>query len=739
MFLKREKARPPARTRPAPRRERLAGAAAAPLVLALCAAGAGGSAAPVVAAAAAVEEMVVTARKREERLADVPVAVTALTAADLARRNADDLFAVGNHAPNLFIGNYGNGNQNHVSVFMRGVGVQDHIITVDSAVALYLDGVYLGRQVGANLGLANIERVEAARGPQGVLYGRNAIGGAINVITKKPGAAPAATLTLQGGSRGRGRFDFYGAAPLSETLAASVAGFYNRRNGVGEFINQPHTEVEVGQVREAGGRIMFDFAPSADFSLLLAADLADAAHGQSPTHFNAAPGKFPNDLPGRLFAADPDDNASPHEHVARQTSRAYGFSATATHRLGEDLSLKAIGSYRFSEYRGGLDQQDSAGSVVFPEWGEAEQFSAELQLAGGFGAWDFVAGAYYFAESGRTVSAPFKTLGGVAGELNISQETDSMALFASVDYAVTDALSLGGGARITRDEKDAAGAAATAPPAVPVPRQADWTEATWELSATYALTEEVNAYLAASRGYQSGGFPARPFGGADAFTAFDPQFAMNYEAGVKGVFLDQWRLAAALFWTEYTDLQLQTNRFNARAGAGFLTITENAGASRARGAELEGLWRLADYFSVQFAVGYLDAEFTKVGPGVAGTREGAVPQLAPKWTVSVAPELRLPLGGGIVACSLNYHYRSALYGEADNNPLNRIAARDLLGFNVRYQPDNGAWSVAVYGENVFNKVYDTASGAFGNPFALTIRNNDRSEFGIRFTRRFGAG
>ena len=480
--------------------------------------------------ASVFEEIVVTARKREESLEDIPVALTAFTEEDFANLNMGDLYDVGKNVPNLFIGNFGNGNQNHTSVFMRGVGTQDHIITVDSAVGLYLDGVYLGRQVGSNLSLSNIERVEVARGPQGTLYGRNSIGGAINVITKKPGGEDEATLTVQGGTRARGKFDFYGTTALSDNLSASITGLYNRRNGVGEFINQPNTEVELGQIREAAMRAMFNFTPSDDFSLLLSADFSDSAHGQSPTYFNAPPGQFPNGLPGSLFAPDPDDNASPADNIAQQTSQAYGVSATADWSITDAYSAKFIGSYRFSEYTGGTDQQDSLGAIVFPERGEADQYSAELQFSGDFASWNFVAGAYYYTEDGETVSRPFEIFPPLVtdGEINVSQEVESWALFGSIDYSLTDSLVIGGGVRVTDDSKDAAGVAVLSQPAIPVPRAEDWTEVTWDASATYSITEDLNFYVAISRGYQSGGFPARPFGGDATFVSFDPQFALNY-------------------------------------------------------------------------------------------------------------------------------------------------------------------------------------------------------------------
>ena len=689
--------------------------------------------------ASVFEEIVVTARKREESLEDIPVALTAFTEEDFANLNMGDLYDVGKNVPNLFIGNFGNGNQNHTSVFMRGVGTQDHIITVDSAVGLYLDGVYLGRQVGSNLSLSNIERVEVARGPQGTLYGRNSIGGAINVITKKPGGEDEATLTVQGGTRARGKFDFYGTTALSDNLSASITGLYNRRNGVGEFINQPNTEVELGQIREAAMRAMFNFTPSDDFSLLLTADFSDSAHGQSPTYFNAPPGQFPNGLPGSLFAPDPDDNASPADNIAKQTSQAYGVSATADWSITDVYSAKFIGSYRFSEYTGGTDQQDSLGAVVFPERGEADQYSAELQFSGDFASWNFVAGAYYYTEDGETVSRPFEIFPPFVtdGEVNVSQDVESWALFGSVDYSLTDSLVIGGGVRVSDDSKDAAGVAALFQPAIPVPRSEDWTEVTWDASATYSINEDLNFYVAISRGYQSGGFPARPFGGDATFVSFDPQFALNYEGGIKGVLFDRLRLATTIFWTDYTDLQLQTNRFDPNFG--FLTITENAGESRTWGVEFEGKLQVNENFSVQTAVGYMDSEFTEVDPAVIGTVEGGVPQLTPDWTFSISPEFVVPMnGGGSVAFRLNYNYRGDMYGEANNNPLNLVESRELLDFNIRYQPDNPSWHVVIYGENVLNEAYDNASGTFGNPFSITIRSNDRSEFGVRFSKTFGA-
>ena len=693
-----------------------------------------------------LEEIQVTARRREQSLIDTPLAITALTEQDFKEQNFDSLFDVGKAVPNMFIGNFGNGNPNHISVFIRGTGQQDHIITVDSAVGLYLDGVYLGRQVGANLSLSNIERVEVSRGPQGTLYGRNTIGGAINFVTKKPSGEEVSNVAFQIGSRGRKKTDFYGSTALSETISISLSTLYTQRNGIGDFLNVD-TNTKVGEIEEFGSRGMLEFTPNEDFSLLLTTDFSDTGHGQQPVYFNAPSGQFPNSLSAASFANNQDDSATPSSNTVDQNAKAYGFSATANWDMSDVNSLKAIASYRSSEYKGGADQQDDTGFAVFPEIGKADQLSLEVQLAGNRGIFDYVTGIFYYQEDGETISQPFEIAPSVftnSGEINVTQKTNSFAVFGSIDTALSDVLTLGLGLRVTRDEKEATGVVTFFPPAEPVARRSnEWTEPTGDLSLTYAASDNYNLYGAISRGYQSGGYPARPFppaGGVgtseDTFVVFNPQFATNYEVGIKGVFLNRLRLAVAVFYTEYTDLQLQANTVNLLpGGSGFLTIIENAGKAESKGVEIEALWQATDNFSVQSAIGYLDSEFTEVASSVTGAAEGNTPQLTPEWTFTISPQYVVPLDNNAkLYLRMSYNFRGEMFGEATNNPLTKIDSRSLLDFNIRYQPVNPSWNVSFYGKNVTNEVYDVASGFFADPAAIAVRNNDRSEFGIRLEK-----
>ncbi|MGK2926961.1 MAG: TonB-dependent receptor, partial [Lysobacterales bacterium] len=216
-----------------------------------------------------LEEIVVTATRREEGIYDVPIAITAFTEEMMIRQGITDLTDIGKFVPNLNVTGFSAGHTSSVNAFIRGIGLQDHLITTDPGVGVYVDGVYLGRQVGQNWSLANIERVEVLRGPQGTLYGRNSIGGAINIITRQPGDETGGRVKLYAGTRGRIYGDVYYNAPIGESFAFSVTGAYTQRDGVGDFLNLD-TSTEVGEIDEWSGRIAAKWSPTESFSLLFA-------------------------------------------------------------------------------------------------------------------------------------------------------------------------------------------------------------------------------------------------------------------------------------------------------------------------------------------------------------------------------------------------------------------------------------------------------------------------------------
>ncbi len=733
------------------------------------------------------DTIIVTARKRAESLYETPAAVSSLSPETLQQRNISNIDDVGKHVPNLNISRYGVGNASQAAIFIRGIGLQDHIITTDPGVGVYLDGVYLGRQMGSNLSLVNIERIEVLRGPQGTLYGRNAIGGAINIITTKPDGEEGAIINARGGSRGRAEVNVYGQSTLADNFGIGVSSYFKRRSGVGDFLLLDNPEARIGEEKEYGGRITANWDVTDRFSLLFAVDGMEAENGQSPYQieitggidpssyftpgtaiqdrpdpfigdFPALQPDFPTDLAPfgfpQLIATNPDDSLSTVAGLESTSNATWGASVTANADLSENVSSKLIASYRFSEYTGGLDDDESPLHLSeFPENGEAEQISVEWQLSGQVGRLDFIGGLYYFHEKGFTFSgpfvfSPFNTPGQIdnfgvpfdlgfptgLGEFDLNQTTDAYAIFGNIKYALTDQITIGGGLRYSDDNKDA-DALFPSFGGTRVFREASFEELTWDANVTYALNDRVNLYAQAQKGYQTGGFPPRPFGGPDQFVSFDEQTAINYEVGLKGPITDQLSVLLSAFWTNYTGLALPFS--DTTAGGGFVTIVENAGKSRSRGVELEADLELVEGFNIRTAVGYLDNEIRSVEPGTIGIGVGDSQALTPKWTLSVAPTWRVPMNnGGSILFAADYSYRSQMFGQSINNPNELIDSRDLIGFSIDYEAPDGSWTFGVYGENVANEVYDVGR-LQQTGFVGVVRSNDRSEFGARLTKRFG--
>ena len=713
-------------------------------------------AAPAAAQESAKEdEIIVTARKRKETLFETPAAISAFSPQMIEDRNISNLDDVGKYVPNLNITRFGVGNTAQAAVFIRGIGLQDHIITTDPGVGVYLDGVYLGRQMGANLSLNNIERIEVLRGPQGTLYGRNTLGGAINIITKKPGGPEEYQVEAKGGTRGRVAGNFYSNFEMTDQFAVTMSGAFKHRGGVGDFLNLPNADKRVGEINEFSGRLAAKWQPTPRFSTLFSLDGVSAHNGLSPYTIGFDP-SIPAPDPNNIFAgsfpllnpsllpANPDDNNTTVAGLDTTTNSAGGVSITSEWEASDNLTTKLLASYRTSDYTGGLDDDATVLHLSeFPEKGNAQQTSVELQVNGQYGAVDFVSGLYYFHEQGQTESgpfvfSPFNTPGAVEGFgdfgfFDLNQTTNSYAGYTNVKVQLTPRLTAGGGLRYSHDRKNANAKFPTFATRKFV--KDNWDAVTWDVDLDYNLQDDTYVYAQVQRGYQTGGFPPRPFGGPAQFVAFNKTTSTNYEVGFKGRVSDALTLMLAGFWTEYNNLALPFS--DTTAGGGFVTIVANAGKSRSRGIEAEGTLHLGEYVDLNASLGYIDAEIRRVDPGTIGVRAGDSPALTPKWTIAVAPKVTLPVNGDdTLTFNADYSYRSSMFGQSINNPSERIKGRSLVGFSIDYDSTDGGWTLGLYGENIFNKVYDVGR-LQETGFVGIVRSNDRSEFGVRLKKRFG--
>lgn len=378
------------------------------------------------AAPTAFKSVVITAQKRPETLTQTPAAVSVFSREDIADRNIYTLSDLGKYVPNLDINRFGAGNPAHAAIFIRGIGLQDHIITTDPSVGVYLDGVYLGRQLDANLNLANIQRVEVLRGPQGTLYGKNTLGGAINIITAQPGDEQVNRIDFRVGSRGRVELGGYTNFNVDDRLSIAATGDATRRNGIGKalLVDAP---ADVGQLLEYSGRVAVKLKVTNDFSIVASVDAVHGINGKTPTTIDifdpAAAAQF--GVTAAQLPANPDNSNSGQTALFRQTNKGLGGSLTGTWHIDEHLTAKLLTGYRYTSYTGGLDDDNIFPNLEsFPERGFARQLSIEPQLNGEYGKLDFVTGLYYGDEKGNTNSGPW-FFGGPGGFFDINQTTRS--------------------------------------------------------------------------------------------------------------------------------------------------------------------------------------------------------------------------------------------------------------------------------------------------------------------------
>ncbi len=695
-----------------------------------------------------LEEVIVTATKREESIYDVPIAISAFQEEMLFKAGITDLIDVGKFVPNLNVTGFSAGHTSSVNPFIRGIGIQDHLITTDPGVGVYVDGVYYGRQVGQNWSLSNIERIEVLRGPQGTLYGRNTIGGTINIITRKPGDEQGGRVTTTVGTRGRLNGDIYWNQPLADNFAISATASYQSRDGVGDFLNHAAAH-EVGELDEWAVRFAAKWDVTDTFSLLFAYDKNDGDGGLRP--YTTLIDEVPTGLLYSTGARNSDVSANPYDNAggfyeldgvlvdrSTVTNEADGWSITADWEISDTYSARLIYSDRSSDYESGLDDDSVAATLfTYPEIGFADQESFELQVFGDYEGWDFVAGYYHFEEDGGNRQDPNFFLGG-PGVFTNQQSLDSNAFYANVGIDLSETVRWSVGARYTEDEKNA-----FTQPIVGLLQATgfrEWDETSWETALAWEMSDRMHSYFTIQNGYQSGQFPARAyclFGALqpdgsiaepNCYVAGDNVTATNYEVGLKGNPTDTLSMSAAIFYTQYKDLPYQVSD---STGTGFNTVNIIVDQDSS-GFEWQSAWAPTDQFTLYATLGYIDADIDDPNPVV-------VAPLTPELTYSISPEYAMPLNnGGEMVFRADYSYRDDMWGEPSNDPsrMTRIESRDIVNFDIAYHAPGDKWVVAAYGRNVTDEKYANAK-LLPDDYLLIILNNDRSEFGLRFVYNFG--
>ena len=639
-----------------------------------------------------IGEIVVTAQKRAENIQDVPIAISAVGSEYLESRGVTSIDGLGTVSPNVKI-ERAPSSKTITQIAIRGSVTINPAITWEPAVGLYLDGVYIAKAQGSIFDVADLERVEILRGPQGTLYGRNALAGAINLISKKPTGEAGGSVELTYGS-----FDYRkikGAIDLPQMgiFSAKVSGQYVKRDGLIDVIPNPIAGVVTALPNVVN---QTDTIDSASFMVQLRAELSDSITADYTYDYNKQKQRPPfaqllrvnrNGDPRDIF-----DPASPsfafggaffplHQYTNpdRQTvasidgavyerSRAYGHALTLTADLG-GATLKSITAYRDLAWADGLDLDGSPTPVAFTQRiTDYNAFSQELQLAGTAFSdrLNYVLGAFYFKEKAETLGPQVFFGGGSDFQSDYGSHTKALALYAQLDYDLTDAFKLSLGGRYTYEKKDIrrflrvnfdAANGIFAPLVVaniPYGGVPDAKYNNFSPSATlsYAASEDINLYARFARGFKSGGFngetndfgvptAACPSGAFELCDPYDPEKVDSYELGVKTRLADgRLIFNVAAFRDDHKDIQLSIFRATGAASS----IVRNAAAARIQGLEFEAIAKPVDGLTVNGSLALLDADYKRyIDAGIDVSDNRAFPH-TPKLSASLGVDWAVAQG-----------------------------------------------------------------------------------------------
>jgi iron complex outermembrane receptor protein len=667
------------------------------------------------AAVTTLDVVKVTARKREESLQDVPVAVTALTADQLDKLAIKDLGDLQGQVPNLTI-YAARGSNTTITTFIRGVGQADPLWGVDPGVGIYFDDVYIARPQGALLDVYDVQRVEVLRGPQGTLYGKNTVGGAVKYVSKPLPTATEGAVTLSLGSYGQvNAKGAAGTAVNDGQIRFRIAAASLNREGYGKNLTDGSA---VSDQNTTSGRVSAGWFPTGStFNAQVSVDRTqDASHMRGFQRLNVNPfdpAKTPPTT-GRYDIASGMPNAN------RTTSE--GESLTLNWGVSEAWSLKYILAHRASDTNTSIDFDGLPNKIadVRAEYHDSSQ-SHELQAIYEGANHSGVIGAYYFdGRAGGTVrnnffNASFGTTNGIV-------YTEGKAVFADWSWRLTPSFSVSTGLRYTDERKRAvvlnqafANDQFSGTP-IAVPANFDNSRAVKNtsprLSLEYKASNAVKLYTTASRGFKSGGYNIRA--NTLAFPSsgkpFEDEELDSLELGAKMV-LDGGRLElnSALFHNKYKNVQLSvfTSYTQANGQPGFFGDFTNAGKATVQGAEFEFLWMPTTAWRLSGNLATLHAKYDEYidrGVNVADQKKFTN---TPKFqaALNVEHNARMPFGG-VLRSRLSLSHRSKVYPTTDLSEALAQDAYTLVGGGLIWEKD-AKLSFFLQGSNLTDKAYKT--------------------------------
>jgi iron complex outermembrane recepter protein len=679
-----------------------------------------------------LEETLVTAEKTGERdVQAMPMAVSVLSGSELQRQQAHTVEDIAGRAPSVTFSQ----NTGFSQLTIRGIGTNVVFAGSDPSSAVYVDGVYVARPAMVLADFLDLQRVEVLRGPQGTLYGRNAVGGALNLITQAPTNDTELSARFVVGSlgeyRGEGRVS---GAIIRDKVLASVAFLRGVRDGFVRDLDHLDHLLGGEDVTAARGKVRFVFNRRTD--LLVSGDVTH----QDPTPLTYA--KVLAVKPGFQIDNPPDSREVRTSTPAESRNLQYGTSGRLSVNLAPDVVLTSLTAFRKTDYDVLVDADITELELTVTRIHEKHwQVSEELTVARQGPRLTWIGGLFLFDDADSQRSNLLLGAARLQSRLDPDVDSNSRALFGEATVGIAPRVSAIAGLRYTRENKSIANQGGLYPydtPDVPSPGSAyaysdDMTHTAWTPKAGLEVRVGTDSlvYGSATRGFKSGGFNPTS---QSAGLGYAPEWAWSYEGGLKtAVAHGRARLNVAAFQTDYTDLQVQTT-----IRPGVIDIS-NAAEATIRGVELEGSARVAAPLKLGGHVAWLDATYDRyLAVGVGGvTSDAAGHRLsnAPEWSGRLWLEWSPSIGGAdVLSLRAESKWQSTVFFTPINDTIQRQQSYALLDISAELQPKSWWCAIGGFVRNVTGEDYIT--GTFGSPPpAIGGRPGEPRQAGVQITVR----
>jgi len=717
----------------------------------------------------AIEEVVVTARRVQENLQDTPISVSAFTGEMLERREITSTADIDDATPSLQFAPVAplTGNSAAAQVFIRGIGQTDATAGVDPGVGIYIDDVYMGSSVGGVMDFRDIAGIQVLRGPQGTLFGRNTIGGAILLTTQSPGTEFGGNFKVSGGTDNLREAQLAVNIPFGDqltsrwTFGTRIQDGYVHRLSDGRDLGDVNTFTMTGKIR---------WEPNSAFTAELRGDYTHSDENGAPLVFAAIneASAFPRSVsfaagcPGMVSVGTPvpmiDDarcandfyNAGPYANngtfpVTSQLT-GWGASALLEWEVNDTITLKSITAYRTLDWAGSRDADNTPFPILHTLYrSHGDQLSQEFQALYSTDRVTGVAGLFFYRQNVddflRVTLSPPPSPHGTTDSNDNDVRNHNWAAFTQWTFDATDALSLTAGIRYTDETKgsrpDQYNLSNPAVLYLPVELyERNFTATTGSLSAQYRWSPALMTYASWSQGFKSGGFNSRFNGVVPAHVPppFNPEKANTVEVGVKIDAGGVLRLNADVFSTAYDDLQ-----FTYRVGTAPYLF--NAGEATIKGAEVEFTYIPTPSLAIEGGFSYLDDSIDKVstivGAVTAVSTRSQLPY-TPTWQGNVSIAYTMDLENGMTLIPrAEVVYTGSQFFDAGNTP--QIAQTDnITRLNVGVALENDDWRLQLSAKNVTDEIYPVAGNsslATSAGYAEVAYNRGR-EITLSFSKSF---